>query len=175
MGAWDARTGWQDGRWPEAHAVEVRYPLTSWTPPEGISDDKTLELMKADRQTWPWLTGEIAGQCGPDEWEVVVYDDRLAQLEDGSPAPEGTPGEDLFFPRCFRDSSEIREPQRAAEVQPGEPGYAREYAATHRVLCAHADQDGRGAHWLEPGEKSPAAALARLDAEVTGPQLEAGS
>jgi hypothetical protein len=33
-----------------------------------------------------------------------------------------------------------------------EPGAARAYADTHRVLCAHAD-DGQGAHWLAPGEK----------------------
>jgi len=33
-----------------------------------------------------------------------------------------------------------------------DPGAARAYAATHRVLCAHADDDGRGAHWLEPGQ-----------------------
>jgi len=24
--------------------------------------------------------------------------------------------------------------------------------ATHRRLCAHADEEGQGAHWLEPGE-----------------------
>jgi hypothetical protein len=34
-----------------------------------------------------------------------------------------------------------------------EPGAAKAYAASHRVLCAHADQHGRGAHWLEPGQK----------------------
>jgi hypothetical protein len=33
-----------------------------------------------------------------------------------------------------------------------EPGSAKAYAATHRVLCAHADEDGQGAHWLEAGE-----------------------
>jgi len=38
-----------------------------------------------------------------------------------------------------------------------EPGAAKAYAATHRVLCAHADQDGQGAHWLQPGEKCAAA------------------
>ena len=38
-----------------------------------------------------------------------------------------------------------------------EPGAAKAYAATHRVLCAHADQDGRSAHWLQPGEKCAAA------------------
>jgi hypothetical protein len=129
-----------DGRWPEAHAVEVRYPLTEWQSPEGVSDDEAHRLMKADRERWPWLGGEIKGQCGPAEWEVVVYDERLAQLEDGSPAPAGTPGEDLLFPTCYRDGSEIREPQREAEPS------------------AEA-----------PGEISPEAVLARLDAE-----LEAG-
>jgi hypothetical protein len=39
---------------------------------------------------------------------------------------------------------------RAAEP---DPGAAKTYAATHRVLCAHADDDGQGAHWLAPGEK----------------------
>jgi hypothetical protein len=33
-----------------------------------------------------------------------------------------------------------------------EPGAANAYAADRPVLCAHADQDGRGSHWLEPGE-----------------------
>jgi hypothetical protein len=38
----------------------------------------------------------------------------------------------------------------------GEPelAAAKAYTASHRVLCAHADQDGRGAHWLEPGESA---------------------
>ena len=39
---------------------------------------------------------------------------------------------------------------RAGEL---EPGAAKAYAATHRVLCAHADDDGLGAHWLAPGEE----------------------
>jgi len=55
-----------------------------------------------ERETWPWLPGEIAGQCGPDEWECVIYDRRVARLEDGSPAPDGTPDEDLYFPLCRR-------------------------------------------------------------------------
>jgi hypothetical protein len=33
---------------------------------------------------------------------------ELATLEDGSPAPAGTAYEDLFYPCCFRDASEIR-------------------------------------------------------------------
>jgi hypothetical protein len=129
-----------DGTWSDGQAVEVRYPLAAAEPPEGLSDDERTEQLRADRETWPWLPGEILLQCGPGEWEVVVYDERLAQLEDGSPAPAGTPGEDLRYPTCYRDGSEIREPQREAEPS------------------AEA-----------PGETSPEAVLARLDAE-----LEAG-
>ena len=33
---------------------------------------------------------------------------ELAMLGDGSPAPAGTVDEDLFYPCCFRDGSEIR-------------------------------------------------------------------
>jgi hypothetical protein len=139
MGSWYAEN---DGTWPDEQAVEVRYPLTEWQRPEGMSADETLAAQKAERETWPWLPGEIAGQCGPDEWEVMVNAPELAQLEDGSPAPDGTAEEDLFFPTCYRDGSEIREPQREAEA-----------AKAKRRLCAHADHDGEGMHWLEPGEK----------------------
>jgi len=38
---------------------------------------------------------------------------------------------------------------------------ARQDAESHRVLCVHADQDGQGAHWLEPGEKCSASEAAR--------------
>jgi hypothetical protein len=41
---------------------------------------------------------------------------------------------------------------RRARAGEPDPGVAKAYAATHRILCAHAD-DGKGAHWLEPGEK----------------------
>jgi hypothetical protein len=40
-----------------------------------------------------------------------------------------------------------------ARANEPDPGAAKAYAATHRVLCAHADDDGQGAHWLAPGEK----------------------
>lgn len=39
-----------------------------------------------------------------------------------------------------------------------DPSAAKAYAATHRVLCTHADRDGSGAHWLQTGEKCTAAA-----------------
>ena len=84
-----------DGRFPDESDVLVRYPLNK----EQEQDDKAV---------WPWLPGVIEQQCGPDEWLVTVYDRDLAELEDGSPAPDGTPGEDLFFPQCFRDSSELK-------------------------------------------------------------------
>ena len=105
-----------DGRWPDGHEVMVRFPLAQWERPDGVTDDEAHRLMMADRETWPWLPGEIASQCGPDEWEVVVLDDRLATLEDDSPATESTPPEDLLCPVCFRDGSEIREAEHTAEA-----------------------------------------------------------
>ena len=57
---------------------------------------------------WPWLPGSIVEQCGPDEWYVAVSERSLAVLEDGSPAPDGTAEDDLFYPCCWRDSTEIR-------------------------------------------------------------------
>ena len=35
----------------------------------------------------------------------------------------------------------------------GEQPSAKEYAATHPIVCAHADEDGQGSHILAPGEK----------------------
>ena len=110
-------TGLNDGRWPDAKAVMVRYPLAESQVTGDIFDPEVQAQLRTERETWPWLPGEIAGQCGPDEWECVIYDRRVARLEDGSPAPDGTPDEDLYFPLCFRDGAEIREPERAAEPQ----------------------------------------------------------
>jgi hypothetical protein len=84
-----------DGRFPGESPVLVRYPLDG---PRSVSD----------RAEWPWLPGTIEQQCGPDEWLVTIEDRRLAELDDGSPAPEGTPDEDLLFPQRYRDSSELR-------------------------------------------------------------------
>ena len=86
----------------------------------------------SDRDTWPWLDASVEQQCGPDEWLVIIEDRRVAELADGTPASAGTPDEDLLFPMCFRDASERRQPGRR--------------------LCAHADLDGQGMHWLEPGQ-----------------------
>ncbi len=59
------------------------------------------------------------------------------------------------------NDAEYAEALARADVAAGVPGAAKAYAASHRVLCAHADQDGRGGHWLEPGEKCSASAAAR--------------
>ena len=84
-----------DRRFPDDSLVEVRYPRT-----------RQEEL--GDRSVWSWLPGSILSQCGPDEWYVCVEVRELATLRDGSPAPAGTADEDLFYPCCFRDASELR-------------------------------------------------------------------
>ena len=52
--------------------------------------------------------GWIVEVCGPDEWQVCVQDYALALTEGGQVPPSGIPEQDLLFPCCFRDSSEIR-------------------------------------------------------------------
>ncbi len=84
-----------DGRFPDESPVEVRYP-------------RSKQEEHGDRERWPWLPGTIVEQCGPDEWYVCVVARELAVLEDGRAAADSTPSDDLFFPCCFRDSSEIR-------------------------------------------------------------------
>jgi hypothetical protein len=58
---------------------------------------------------------------------------------------------------------------RARAAEP-EPSAAKAHAAAHRVLCAHADLDGRGSHWLEPGNactrEQAAAAQRRAEREA---------
>jgi hypothetical protein len=77
--------------------VLVRFPLTS-------------EQHDGDRAAWPWVSGWIVEQAGPDEWEVCVQHPALAFLDDGTIPPPGTPVEDCNFPCCYRDASEIRLP-----------------------------------------------------------------
>ena len=61
-----------------------------------------------DRSAWPWLPGWIVQQCGQDEWEACMIAPELAMLEDGSKSPPDTPEDQLLYPVCFRDSSELR-------------------------------------------------------------------
>jgi hypothetical protein len=82
--------------YPEGTPVLVKYPapgMTHLTP----------------REDWPWLPGVIEDQCGPDEWLIAVESRDLATTEDGSPAPADAADDDLYYPMCFRDPSEIRE------------------------------------------------------------------
>ena len=94
-------TGYPEGSW-----VETPYPLTE-------------EQAHGPRDSWPWLPGWVSEVCGPDEWLITVQVPELAVLEDGTPAPEGTPEEEAFYPGCFRDSSEIR-PTPEPELEAGQ-------------------------------------------------------
>ena len=89
-------TGNDGNPYPDGTEVRVRYPATG--PRSG-----------ATRAAWPYLPGVVEQRCGHDEWQVALTDRRAAVLDDGTAAPEGTPDEDLCFPTCFRDRSEIRQ------------------------------------------------------------------
>jgi hypothetical protein len=84
-----------DGKFPDESPVEVRYP-------------RSKQEEQGDRGTWPWLPGSIVEQCSPDEWYVCVEVRELAVLRDGRRAPRRTASRNLYYPCCFRDSSEIR-------------------------------------------------------------------
>jgi hypothetical protein len=77
-----------DGRFPDGL---TRYPVT---------DEQTA----GDRASWPWITASISSQCGPDEWTLVIEDERAATIEDGA-FDAGR-----MYPVIFRDGSEIRLP-----------------------------------------------------------------
>ena len=85
---------------PGGIPVQVRYPLTA------AQED-------GPRAAWPWLPGTILEHTAPDEWCICAGARELATLDDGSPAPDGTPEQELYYPVCCRDASEIR---------PGPPG-----------------------------------------------------
>ena len=65
--------------------------------------------MTADtpREDWPWMPGTIEEVCGAGEWLVAVLDRQVGTEEDGTPAMDGTPDDDLYcpavFPRRHRD------------------------------------------------------------------------
>ena len=122
-----------DGRFPDGAAVQARYPDAG-------------RRSGSDRDAWPWLDAAVEQQCGPEEWLVTIEDRRVAELEDGTPAPAGTPDEQLLLPMCFRDASELRQ--------------------AGRRLCAHADLDGQGMHWLGPGQSCGLAAGPGQDREA---------
>lgn len=86
----------EENPFPDDAAVFVRYPVD---PPSPGGYGPVTD--------WPWLPGEVIERCNQDEWKIAVLERRLATLEDGSPAPEGTPLEDLVYPTCFRDADEL--------------------------------------------------------------------
>src|SRR5436305_478100 len=58
---------------------------------------------------WPGVAATILSRCGPDEWELVIEDERATSIEDGA-------GEDgRCYPIVFRDGSEIRLPGPTVE------------------------------------------------------------
>ena len=117
-----------DGRFPDESRVEVRYP-------------RTRQEEHGDRAAWPWLPGSIVEQCGPDEWRVCVEDRGVAVLRDGRPAPRNTASRNLYYPMCFRDSSEIRRP---APAVPGPSVPALRVDATPAVRRTTAPAVRRG-------------------------------
>ncbi|MBV9451132.1 MAG: hypothetical protein JO345_35115 [Streptosporangiaceae bacterium] len=80
--------------------VLVRYP-------------RSKQEEQGDRAAWSWLPGTVVEQCGPDEWQVCVEDMSVAVREDGSKPTPRTPRNRLYYPLCFRDSSEIRPRKQA--------------------------------------------------------------
>lgn len=75
-----------DGRFPDGAAIQARYP-------------DTVRSSGGDRDAWPWLDATVEQQCGPDEWLVTIEDRRVAELEDGTPAP-GAPQTTSCCSRC---------------------------------------------------------------------------
>ena len=132
-----------DGRFPDDSRVEVRYP-------------RTRQEEHGDRAAWPWLPGSIVEQCGPDEWRVCVEDRGVAVLRDGRPAPRNTASRNLYYPMCFRDSSEIRLPaprclglllppdeDRPVIVDRGYPSWAEVDAEQRERLGDPLSEEGR--------------------------------
>jgi hypothetical protein len=79
-------------RFPEGTTVLV------WYPPCGAD--------VRDRSTWAWLAGSIVSQCCLDEWCIVVEAPELAEPD--TRLLDGDAPENLLYPLCFGDSSEIR-------------------------------------------------------------------
>lgn len=75
----------QANPFPDDTAVQVRHPLTA---------DDTGE------NAWPWMAGLVLGRLAPDEWEIVVTDDRLVEGLDA----DGDP----VYLVCYRAAEAIR-------------------------------------------------------------------
>ena len=73
-----------DGRYPDDTAVWTPYPLAD---------------SPATYDDWPWLRGTVLGQCGPDEWHIVIDAPELIEHGDGYD----------WSPAYFRNSCELRQ------------------------------------------------------------------
>ncbi|GAA0968926.1 hypothetical protein GCM10009555_015130 [Acrocarpospora macrocephala] len=71
--------------------VLVRYPLPG-------ADE-------ADGDSWAWLPGSVIDECGPGEWSIVI---EVSVLAEPDPSVSDAGPEDMLYPVCFRDASEIR-------------------------------------------------------------------
>ncbi len=79
-----------------------------WYPPPGADDH--------DANTWSWLPGAIIERVGPDEWYVAVEAPELAEPDPD--IPNGDAPENLIYPACFRDTSELRAVSGPGGVRP---------------------------------------------------------
>lgn len=94
-----------DGRFPDEAQVGVRYPAR-------LVDGEWVPVVGVDRDEWPWLPGTVVGQCGPEEWQVRVDVDELAE-DDVEDQVDGNGRPLLWYPAVFRDASELRVQRRA--------------------------------------------------------------
>jgi hypothetical protein len=73
---------------------------------------------------------------------VCVEDRDVAVLRDGRPAPRNTASRNLYYPMCFRDSSEIRRPTPAVP-KPSMPALLLDATPAVRRPTASAVRRGR--------------------------------
>ena len=115
-----------------------------------IRSDKTTHTAALGAEGWSvtWLPGRTLTQS------QAVTAMQIAQTAGGGLEPG-----DRRWPQLNGWAAELSlsgpdAVVRSTEAPSADPndGAAKAYAAAHPVLCAHADEDGRGAHWLKPGE-----------------------
>jgi hypothetical protein len=108
-----------------------------------------------DRSSWSWLPGSILSQCGPDEWHVVVEVPALAEPDPS--IPNGDAPENLVYPACFRDATELR--------------------AVHRLVRPAEQRVGQrlGSRWARSAAAWPAPATACGPAARLRDEREAGT
>ncbi|MFI5068527.1 MAG: hypothetical protein ACHP9Z_31730, partial [Streptosporangiales bacterium] len=119
------------------------------------------------------MTLQTAGEAAAELVKLAAWIE--AQLASETASRQGTAKESLAR---IKDIVFDLDAAGYAPAAPAAPpaGSAAAYAASHRVLCAHAA--GRpGAHWLEPGERCPDAqprpAAAPLETERQARELPA--